>query len=149
MAGVATLYLVLLTLHNLTRWLVLLTGVWALLVSLRGVGSARAFTTADRRPVALFAGSVHLQVVLGLLLFGLLGTTAGRAFSDAPRASFQWEHIGLGLVAAVFATLASALSKRARSSQAGFRAAALWSGLALAVILLGIPWWRPLLRLFS
>ncbi|MEF2278575.1 hypothetical protein V3W47_09710 [Deinococcus sp. YIM 134068] len=145
----ATLYLTLLTLHNLTRWLVLLTGLWALLVSLRGVGSARAFTPADRRPVALFAGSVHLQVVLGLLLFGLLGATGSRAFSDAPRLSFQWEHTGIGLVAAVFATLASALSKRAGSSQAAFRRAALWSGLALVVVLVGIPWWRPLLRLFG
>ncbi|BDP42002.1 hypothetical protein DAETH_19710 [Deinococcus aetherius] len=145
----ATLYLILLTLHNLTRWLVLIAGVWALLVSVRGIGGARPFTPADRRPVALFAGSVHLQVVLGLLLFGLLGATAGRAFSDAPRASFQWEHLGLMLVAAVFATLASALSRRAASNQAGFRVAALWSGLALVVILVGIPWWRPLLRLFS
>lgn len=144
----ATLYLVLLTLHNLTRWLVLLTGVWALFVGVRGIGSVRAFTPADRRPVALFAGSVHLQVVLGLLLFGLLGSQGARAFGEA-RPSFQWEHIGLGLVAAVFATLGSALSRRAKSSQAGFRAAALWSGLALAVVLLGIPWWRPLLRLFS
>lgn len=145
----ATLYTVLLVLHNVNRWLVLLTGLWALARSLGGVGGAKIFSPADRRPVAIFAGTVHLQLVLGLLLFGLLGSQGGRVFGDAPRASFQWEHLGLGLLAAVFATLASAISKRAQGNQAPFRAAALWTGLALLTTLLMIPWWRPLLRLFS
>lgn len=142
------LYSGLLTLHNLTRWLVLLAGLWALLRAFRGVGGVQTFGATDRRAVATFAGTVHLQVVLGLLLFGLLGSQGARAFAES-RPSFQWEHVGLGLVAAVFATLASALSKRADGNQAKFRRAALWTGLALVTILVGIPWWRPLLRLFS
>lgn len=142
------LYSGLLTVHNLTRWLVLLAGVWALARVFRGVGGVQTFTATDRRAVATFAGTVHLQVVLGLLLFGLLGSQGARAFADG-RPSFQWEHIGLGVVAAVFVTLASALSKRREGNQAKFRAAALWSALALVTILVGIPWWRPLLRLFS
>lgn len=145
----ATLYTILLTLHNINRWLVLLTGLWALIRSLGGVGGGKDLTPADRRPVVMFAGTVHLQLVLGLLLFALVGSQGGRVFGDAPRASFRWEHLGLGLIAAVFATLASAISKRAKGSQAPFRAAALWSGLALLTVLLMIPWWRPLLRLFS
>lgn len=144
----ATVYLILLTLHNLTRWLVLIAGIWALLRAFRGVGAAREFTAADRRPVAIFAGSVHLQLVLGLLLFGLLGSQGARAFSEA-RPSFQWEHVGLGVLAAVFATLASAISKRAATNQARFRAAALWTTLTLVTVLVMIPWWRPLVRLFS
>lgn len=145
----ATLYTVLLVLHNINRWLVLLTGLWALVRSLGGVGGAKIFTPADRRPVALFAGTTHLQLVLGLLLFGLVGSQGGRVFGDAPRSSFPWEHLGLGVLAAVFATLASALTKRAEGNQARFRAAALWSGLGLLTTLLLIPWWRPLLPLLG
>ncbi|MBB5232722.1 hypothetical protein [Deinococcus budaensis] len=144
----ATLYLILLTLHNLTRWLVLLAGVWALLRTFRGVGAAREFAPGDRRAVSIFAGTVHLQLVLGLLLFGLLGSQGARAFADS-RPSFQWEHVGLGVLAAVFATLATALSKRREGNQAKFRTAALWTSLSLLTVLALIPWWRPLLRLFS
>ncbi|WP_019584882.1 hypothetical protein [Deinococcus apachensis] len=144
----ATLYTVLLTLHNLTRWLVLLAGVWALLRAFRGVGGAQAFTPTDQRAVTLFMSSLHLQVVLGLLLFGFLGSQGARAFAEG-RPSFQWEHVGLGLVAAVLATLGNRFTKRAGGNQAKFRAASLWTVLSLLAVLLAIPWWRPLLRLFS
>ncbi len=57
--------------------------------------------------------------------------------------------VGLGLLAAVFGTLASVQSRKATTDQAKARAAVLWSALALLTVLLAIPWWRPLLRLFN
>jgi hypothetical protein len=144
----ATLYVILLTLHNINRWLVLLTGAWALFRGFSGLSSGRTFTASDRRPVVAFVGTVSLQVVLGLLLFGLMGAQNIPVFAGA-RPSFQWEHVGLGVLAAVFATLASALSKRATSNPARFRAMTVWTVLSLVVALAGIPWWRPLLRLFN
>ncbi|EYB67165.1 hypothetical protein DEIPH_ctg050orf0014 [Deinococcus phoenicis] len=145
----STLYVILLTLHNLTRWLVLLAGVWALLRSFRGVGGVQTFTPTDRSAVSMFMSSLHLQVVLGLLLFAFLGMQKIPVFAGAPRPSFQWEHLGLGLLAAVFATVGNAVSKRAEGNQAKFRAASLWTVLSLLAVLLAIPWWRPLLRLFA
>jgi len=144
----ATLYVILLTLHNITRWLVLIAGVWALIRTVPALRVYRNFTTADRRPVVIFAGSVHLQVVLGLLLFGFLGSQGARAFAERG-AGFQWQHIVLGLIAAVTAALATGRSKRAPTDQAKFRVAALWTGVTLLILLMSIPWWRPLLRLFS
>ncbi|CAM3760175.1 hypothetical protein [Deinococcus frigens] len=144
----ATLYVVLLTLHNINRWLVLLAGVWTLFRGYSGLSSGRAFTPADHRPVGAFVGTVSLQLVLGLLLYGLLGAQNIQVFAGA-RPSFQWEHLGLGVLAAVFATLASALSKRAGGNLPKFRMMTIWTVLSLVVALAGIPWWRPLLRLFN
>lgn len=144
-----SLYLILLTLHNINRWLVLLSGLWTLARTLPGLSGNNKFTEADRRPVTIFMGTLHLQLILGLLLFGLVGMQKIPAFAGAPRASFQWEHLGLGLFAAVFGTLASVLSKRAPTDTGKFRVATTWSALALLVILLGMPWWRPLLRFFN
>ena len=145
----ATVYVILLTLHNLNRWLVLLFGLWALLQNVPGLNGSRPFTPAERRPVAAFMGSVHLQLVLGLLLFAYLGMNKVPVFASAPRASFQWEHLALGVLAAVFATLASVQSRKAATDQGKYRAAALWTALSLVVALAGIPWWRPLLRFFN
>ncbi|UBV41548.1 hypothetical protein LAJ19_07685 [Deinococcus taeanensis] len=145
----ATLYLTLLTFHNLNRWLILLAGVWALVRTIPGASGGRTFTPADRRPVAMFMGTLHLQVVLGLLLFAFMGMQNIPLFAGAPRSSFQWEHLGLGALAAVFGTLASVQSRKAPTDPAKFRAATLWTALSLVVILLAIPWWRPLLRVFT
>ncbi|GGO21708.1 hypothetical protein [Deinococcus humi] len=144
----ATLYVILLTLHNINRWLVLLAGMWTLFRGFSGLSSGRAYTAADRRPVVAFVGTVSLQLVLGLLLFGFMGAQNMPVFAGA-RSSFQWEHLGLGVLAAVFATLASALSKRATGNPARFRAMTIWTVLSLVVALAGIPWWRPLLRFFN
>lgn len=144
-----SLYLILLTLHNINRWLVLLAGVWTLIRTLPGLSGGRAFTEADRRPVVMFMGTLHLQLLLGLLLFAYLGMSKIPVFAGAPRASFQWEHVGLGLFAAAFGTLAAVLSRRAPTDTGKFRVATTWSVLALVVTLLMIPWWRPLLRFFN
>ena len=56
---------------------------------------------------------------------------------------------GLGLLAAVFGTLASTQSRKAATEQGKYRAALLWSGLAFLLVLLATPWFRPLFRFFS
>jgi len=48
----------------------------------------------------------------------------------------------------IFAHLGSALPKKVEDSQSKYKRAALWFGLALLLILAGIPWGRPLLPSF-
>lgn len=145
----ATVYVILLTLHNLNRWLVLLTGVWTLIRSVPGIGRRSPFTPADRRPLAAFVGTVHLQLILGLLLYVFLGMQGAPVFAGAPNAGFQWQHLGLGVLAAITATVGSALSRRVPTDQGKFRTATTWTAVTLLLVLLMIPWWRPLLRLFT
>lgn len=143
-----SLYVVLLTLHNINRWLVLLSGLWAIVQNFSLLSGNRPFTPAERRPVAMFMGTLHLQVVLGLLLFAFMGMQKIPVFAGS-RPSFEWEHLGMGILAAVFGTIASVQTRRATSDLAKARAAIMWSALALLVILLAMPWARPLFRLFS
>lgn len=144
-----SLYVILLTLHNLNRWLVLLFGVWSVVQNMSGLSGNRPFTPAERRPLPMFMGTLHLQVVLGLMLFAAMGMQKVPVFASAPRSSFQWEHLGLGILAALFGTLASVQSRKAPTDQAKYRAVVLWAGLALLLMLLGMPWFRPLFRFFS
>lgn len=144
-----SLYLILLTLHNINRWLVLLSGLWAVVQSLAGQSGNRPFTPAERRPLGIFMGTLHLQVLLGLMLFAFMGMQKIPVFAGAGRSSFQWEHLGLGILAAVFGTLANLQSRKAATEQGKYRTALLWSGLAFILILLAMPWFRPLFRLFS
>ena len=143
-----SLYVILLSLHNIVRWAVLILGVLALIQTLQGSGAGRTITAGARRAVSSFMGSVHLQVLLGLLLFAYTGMQKIPAFADS-RASFKWEHVGLGLLVAVFATLANGAARRGMTEAGSVRSAAIWTGLALLLSLLAMPWFRPLLRLFT
>ncbi|WP_117237663.1 hypothetical protein [Thermus sediminis] len=129
------MYEVLLFLHNLVRWPVLLFGVWALL-------------DPRPRPGAFFAHTLTLQVVLGVVLAFLsplfLGALA--ALEEVMRTPgearyFVAEHWVGGLVAL---GLAHGGLSQARKGRPWAR---LLFGLALLVVLLSIPWFRPLFRL--
>lgn len=161
------MYELLLTLHSWVRWLVLLTGLWALANAFTGVRAHGPLIS--RAPFTAFMGSVHLQLLLGLALFAIMGMSGAAPFSEpaAPRSSFGWEHLGLGLLTAVFATMANATTKRAAvplaetavqggqvvspnsNEQQLWRSALLWTVLAWIPLLLLIPWWRPALRMFG
>jgi hypothetical protein len=138
-------------LHNLTRWLVLLGGVWALVAALRGLMSRAGWTAADRRAGAIFAGVLSFQFLLGLLLYFVSPLVRG-GFSDFGAAMsndvtrfFLIEHLVIMLLAVASAQIGLSTAKRAEGDRAKFVRASIGYGLAMALILYGIPWWRPLL----
>ena len=129
------MYEAVLVLHNLLRWFVLSLGLWALF-------------RPEPKPGAFFAHALTLQVVLGVVLAFVSPYFQGllAAFGEAMRAGgearfFAAEHWVGGLVAL---GLAHAGLARARRGKPGAR---LLFGLALGVLLLSIPWFRPLVRL--
>jgi hypothetical protein len=59
----------LLTVHSVLRWAVLLFGLYAITKSARGLLYKQDFTPNHNMAATLFIASVHLQVVIGLLLY--------------------------------------------------------------------------------
>lgn len=127
---------ILLTVHSLVRWLILLTGVWAVVTAATGKNKPDPL---PRAPFVAFMGSLHLQLLLGMGLFGMQGAGNVPTFPDAPRGSFPIEHLALGLIAAVLATIAARHTKA--GSTDATKALAFSAG-ALVVVLLAVPWWR-------
>ncbi|MFD3005802.1 hypothetical protein [Thermus tengchongensis] len=125
---------VLLVLHNLLRWFVLAFGLWALL-------------RPEARPGAFFAHTLTLQVVLGVVLAFASPLVQGAllALDEVMRAGgepryFVAEHWVGGLIA-----LGLAHAGLAQARKGGRWARPLFA-LALLLVLLSIPWFRPLLR---
>ncbi|WP_022797455.1 hypothetical protein [Thermus islandicus] len=129
------MYEALLVLHSLVRWLVLLFGLWALL-------------RPGPRPGAFFAHTLTLQVLLGLALAfasplfqGALAALGQVMRTPGEARYFVAEHWVGGVVAL---GLAHAGLSQARKGKPRAR---LLFALALLVLALSIPWFRPLLRL--
>jgi hypothetical protein len=106
----------------------------------------------DGQPGLFFVIAMDLQLLLGLLLYVVLSpiTTGGfrdfgAAMSDSGTRFFLVEHLLTMVVAVVLVHIGRARSRRATDDQAKARTAAIFYTLALLVILLGMPWFRPLL----
>jgi hypothetical protein len=140
-----------LALHSVTRWLVFLLAVVALLRALKGINGGADFATSARRALSFFVMSVHLQVLIGLVVYGVSPVTRhamvdmGAAMKDPGIRYFVVEHPTLMILAAVAATLTSVLARRGPDDTVRHRRAAIGIALSLGLLLAGIPWQRPLL----
>lgn len=138
-------------LHNLLRWVVLVAGVLAIGASFRGLVIRAPWTDGVRRLGLVFLSSLHLQLVLGLILYAFsplirnaLGNMSAAMQSDQLR-FFVVEHLTLMILAVVSAQLGYSLSKRVEGDRKKFVRAGIGYGLAGILLIVGIPWWRPLI----
>jgi len=89
------MYLLLLSLHSIVRWVAVIAGVVALVQALRGWLGSRQWARLDDRLGLVFTSALDVQLLLGLLLYvvspliravfadfgGALGMTAPRFFA--------------------------------------------------------------------
>lgn len=148
-----------LTVHSILRVAVLVLLGVAFLRSAQGALSGRTYTGSDRRSALFATIALDLQLVVGLVLHVALSpvthnafTNMGAAMKDPELRRWTVEHPMLMLVAIVVAHLGAALRKRSESDVRRHRWTALTLGVALALILIGMPWPgganpRPFLRL--
>lgn len=153
------MYLPILALHSLLRWVVLAAGLLAVGRAAAGARSRAAWTSADESAARWFVIALDVQVLLGLALYVWLSPMTQVAFQDFGSAMrnpalrfFAVEHL-VGMVAAVaLAHIGRARLRRATDAARRHRTALIFFGLAILVVLLTIPWpgmpaARPLFRL--
>ncbi|GGF24077.1 hypothetical protein [Hymenobacter cavernae] len=151
------MYNTVLLLHSWTRWLVLIFGLIAVFRALGGWQGRRPYLGADNGMAASFVGSMHLQLLLGLILYlglsplGLKAMEAGGAAMKNPVTRF-WgvEHITVMILAVICAQVGRSLSKKATEPVRKHKLAFVWFTIALVLVLLMIPWgiWNPARPLF-
>lgn len=144
----------LIALHNTVRWLVLLFALVALLRALKGIDGSVDYATGAKRALSIFVMSVHVQFLLGVLLFFISPLTRqamenmGATMKDPGLRYFVIEHPTLMLLGVIVATVTSVLARRGPDDTVRHRRAAIGIALSLGLILAGIPWQRPLLPHF-
>jgi uncharacterized membrane protein len=152
------MYTPLLILHSWIRWVVLLLALLAVGRALVGIKTRRPFTPVDDSRGRLFVTALDVQFLVGhiIYLWASPFTTAaffdmGAAMRNPPLRFFVVEHV-FGMVAALgFAHVGRVRLRRTTDSAQRHKTALIFFGLALALILVSIPWpgmpaGRPLLR---
>jgi hypothetical protein len=151
------MYPVVLVLHSWVRWIVVVAGFLVVARSLRA--RRKAWMPADARLGAAFVAALDVQLLFGLVLYVALSpiTTVavhqlGAAMHSRVLRFWTVEHPLLMLSAVVLAHVGQVRARRAGDAARKHYAGALFFGLALILVLAGIPWpflpyGRPLLAL--
>ena len=156
------LYQLLLSLHNLLRWVVVILAVLAIVRAVRGWLGKRAWAAVDDRAGMLFVSLFDVQVLVGVVLyifFSKVGAISITNFSQSMAVPgnlfFGLVHWVLMIVALGLAHVGRAMTRRLSDGAAKFKRAALMFSISALVVLAAIPWegldsyGRPLFRLFG
>lgn len=144
---------VMVAIHNVLRWVVIVAAVAAITGAWHGVITEREYTAGDKIRTVAYVASMHLQLLLGLILY-VQSSTVQEAFADMGAAMgdtelryFAVEHISMMVLAVIFVQLGSSLSKRAEDDADKHKKGAIFFTIGLVLVLGGLHYvWtqRPL-----
>ncbi len=153
------MYEFILTLHSWLRWAVLLIGILSISGNYNGWKKSLAYIGLNKQLNTIFIALLHTQLVLGVLLYygvspmmkGILADFGG-SMKVAELRFWSVEHM-LGMVVGIaIAQIGSIKARKQESDAMKYKTAFIWFAIALAIIILMIPFgiWnveRPLFRL--
>ncbi|MFN7035995.1 MAG: hypothetical protein ACK4SN_06465 [Bellilinea sp.] len=156
----STLNLILQSLHNLTRWALVIFGIIVIVRGFIGWQRGRRFNQDDNRFGMLYTSFFDVQLLLGLVLyftkgwFGVLTADFAAAMRASGTRFFAIEHFLLMFIALVVAHVTRSRSRKAASDALKHRWAAFGYLASFVLMLAAIPWpflayGRPWLRLFG
>ena len=151
------LYTLTLAGHNIMRWVVLILAIYALYRVYAGLFGKKDWGEADRKALSFYTISMDIQLLLGLLLYFVLGrwfnmvtSDMGAVMSNSGMRFFAVEHFSVMLVAVILAHVATIMAKRATEPRKAFRNGAIFLTLSVLAVLVAIPWaMRPMLPVVS
>lgn len=140
------MYSFLLPLHSLVRWLVLSSLLFAIVRAYYRWFTKKPFTAFDNRVRHTTATIAHIQLIIGLWLYGISPVVRyflanfKEAIHQREIRFFGMEHITVMLVAMVVITIGSAMAKRKPTDLQKFKTMAIWFTIGLLLILSSVPW---------
>lgn len=141
-----TVYSITLFLHSWNRWLILIAGIIVIASAIKGVTSKSGYSPFQRKWALIFLSSLHLQLLIGLIMYFFLSPITMQALSDFGAAMKDsvlrfWavEHAFVNLLAIGLAQTGSILVKRSADSAGKNRKTLIWTSVAMLLILMMIP----------
>jgi uncharacterized protein YacL len=141
---------ILLTTHSWLRWIILLLAVIVIIKSFIGWKGGKSYTKGDNALSAAFIGTLHLQLLLGLILYFFVSSITQGAFQDfgaamknAAQRYWAVEHIFAMILGVVIAQIGRTKSKKSSSDTEKFKKQAIFYLIAILIILSRIPFNEP------
>lgn len=140
------MYITLLTIHSLVRWLVLTSLLFAIYRACKGWLTDKSFSKFDDTVRYITATIAPIQLIVGLWLYFISPIIDYflHNYKDAVKVGeirfFGIEHSLMMLIAIIIITIGSVKVKNKTKDNEKFRTMAIWFTIGLLVILISIPW---------
>lgn len=141
-----SLYNLFLVLHSWNRWIILLAGIALIIASIIGLSNKDKFSPAHGFLRLTYLSSLHIQLLIGILLYFVFSPLTQAAFNDIGNAMKTsglrfWlvEHTLLNVIGIVLAQIGYSKSKKKLSDKAKFKTLLIYTSISLFIILLAVP----------
>ncbi len=142
----STFYTITIYLHSWNRWLILIAGIVVLASAIKGLSAKTEYSASQRKWSLIFISSLHLQLLVGLLMYFVLSpittlaiSNFGAAMKDSVLRYWAVEHTFINIIAIALAQTGSILAKRAIGNTVKHKRTLIWTGIAMLLILAMIP----------
>lgn len=132
--------------HSGLRWICIVLILLAIAKAFGGIFGRRSFTSADKK-IALFAMiSLHMQLVIGLILYfispvvELATADMGASMKDSALRFWAVEHILTMMIGIIIITIGYSKHKKATNDRMKFKRLAWSYTIGFIIILISIPW---------
>jgi hypothetical protein len=128
--------------HSGWAYIALLVLVIAVVNAIIGMVSKKEFTPKDRK-IALFGLiGIHIQLLVGLILYFVspLGLASFGQMADKALRLTSLEHPLINLIAIALITIGWSKHKKLTTSESKFKTFSIFYGLGLVLVLSRIPW---------
>lgn len=140
-------YNIFLYLHSWIRWIILILGIIAIVKAYAGWLGNKPYTKGDNAISGAFMGTLHLNLLIGLVLYVFLSPIVQTAFQDFGAAMRNsevrfWavEHILMNVIAVIVATVGRSKAKKAVDAVRKHKLTAIFYTIAFILLLSRIPW---------
>ncbi|NMM48756.1 hypothetical protein [Marinigracilibium pacificum] len=132
--------------HSWLRWIILILAIVTVVMGLSGM-SGKKFGKAQNALSGAFIGTMHLQLLLGLILYFFLSPVGLDAFSSGANVMKEaalryWavEHMSIMIIAVVVAQIGRIRIKKSVTDKGKYKAMLIFNLIALILMLSRIPW---------
>lgn len=143
------MYIGLLHLHNVLRWLILIAALVTLLKYFTGWFSQKKWRKSDHIMGVIFMVLIDLQFLTGIVLYFFVSPITKTAFQDFGAAMknsdlrfYAVEHALMMLIAVSLIHIGWSRSKKAAADKSKFSQALIFFGIAYVIMIALIPWSR-------
>jgi hypothetical protein len=126
--------------HSGLRWIALVLLVVAVITAISKWQGRSGYTDGNRKLYLFTLISVHIQLLIGLLLFFISPKVNFSMMGEKIYRFYTAEHTAGMLIAIVLITIGYSKSKRADDTTAKQRLIGIFYGIGLLLILASIPW---------